>query len=89
MAVIGATGSPGRPNAMRRGQIGELGGHANGDEANSNAYASPIRPPPCRRHACPGYTRGALFRGHRQALVPGSCLGQVELGGGDSLAVPC
>ncbi len=40
MAVVGATESPGRPNAMRRGRIGELGGHENGDGANSNAGAS-------------------------------------------------
>ena len=40
MVVVRATGSPGRPNAMRGGRIGELGGHENGNGANSNAYTS-------------------------------------------------
>jgi hypothetical protein len=39
MAVVGDTVSHGRPIDMRRERIGELGGRASGDEANSNAYA--------------------------------------------------
>jgi hypothetical protein len=60
MAVVGDTVRHGRPIDMRRERIGELGGRASGDGANSNAYACLHRPV---RRADLRLEEGVPFRG--------------------------